>query len=108
MTDIKNINAKHKNNKVNTVSTVVSFRRFVIRVVWNVCLTVVHFSDVTELHVHHAKGQQPHSSKDLSRCDDGTLQEKHLVSFNTYFRAVNSLDRTILCSTLTCVFASQE
>lgn len=66
----------------------------------------MRFSDVAELHVHHAEGQQPHSSKDLSRCDDGALQEEHLVSFNTY--SLNSPSSTVLCSTLSRVFVSQE
>lgn len=82
VTDIKNINAKHKNNKINTVSTLVFLWHCVSMIVLD--LTVVRSSDVTELHVHHAEGQQPYRCKDFSRCDDGALQEEHLVSCKTY------------------------
>lgn len=57
VTDIKNINAKHKNNKVNTVSTDSSRMCLCVNVAaWNFALLLC-ISDVTELHVHHAEGQ---------------------------------------------------
>lgn len=59
--DIKNINAKHKNNKVNTVSTQLLCTLILFdslcKMVCTHSVVLSFVTDVTELHVHHAERQ---------------------------------------------------
>ena len=79
--DIKNINAKHKNNKVNTVSVLLCSCIIVLLSFEHLNLTgVCRVPDSAELYVHHAERQQPHHRQDLSGRHGGALQEERLVS----------------------------
>lgn len=81
VTDVKNINAKHKNNKVNIVSTLLFS---VFAGLYHQC-SKASFSSFTsgvaEFHVHHVERQQCNCSQDIIGCDDWTLQKKHLVIY---------------------------
>lgn len=61
VTDIKNVNAKHKNNKVNTVSILVfrctSIYYLVLLKIGNNKRFPTFFLDAAELHVYHVEGQ---------------------------------------------------
>ena len=83
MSDIKNVNAKHKNNKVNTVSIFASdILQFNLLTPWNSsnnkCFQIF-FLDTAELHVYYVERQQSHCCQDISRRDDWTLQKEYLV-----------------------------
>lgn len=60
------------------------------------CVIPLCFSDVTELHVHHAQRQQSHRCKALFRCHGGALHKEHMVSIILF---ISTLD-IILSKTL--------
>lgn len=89
VTDIKNVNAKHKNNKVNTVSALafMSALNSPPLLLWETSEIMFSpsFLGTAELHVHNVEGQPSHCCQDISGCDGGALQKEYLVGLAGLF-----------------------